>query len=67
MNLYIQKILTKEMTRKEFLTYFGLLILTVFGISALLKNISKLSPTKKQKVVASAERKSSFGTGGYGV
>jgi len=61
----IQKILTKEMTRREFLTYLGMLLLTVFGISTLLKNISSLNPTKSK--VTKNITKSSFGYGPYGV
>ena len=65
MSGYMQKILTKEMTRKEFLTYLGMLMLTIFGISSLLKNISSLSPTKSK--VTKNVVKSSFGSGVYGV
>jgi hypothetical protein len=65
MSRNIQKILTKEMSRKEFLSYIGLLLLTVFGISAFLKNISALNPTKSKGTKRIP--KSSFGSGAYGV
>lgn len=58
---YIQKILTKEMTRKEFLVYLGMLFLTIFGISSLLKSLSKLSPSPRK------QPKIGFGAGPYGV
>jgi hypothetical protein len=58
----IQKILTKEMTRKEFLSYIGVFMLTLLGISSLLKNLSTLNPRKTRKLT-----KSSFGRGAYGV
>lgn len=61
MNGYIQKILTKEMTRKEFLSYFGLFLLTIFGISALFKNLSSLNSTTNFK------QPKTFGSGPYGV
>jgi hypothetical protein len=61
---YIQKILTKEMTRKEFLAYLGMLLLTIFGISALLKNLASLNPTKSK--IAKNVTKPSFGSGAYG-
>ena len=53
------------MTRKEFLKYLGLFMLTVFGISALLKNLSKLNPSKPK--IARNIKRSSFGSGVYGV
>jgi hypothetical protein len=62
----IQKILTKEVTRREFLAYLGLFMLTIFGISSLLKNlksISSLSSTKTTKKLA----RTLFGSGAYGV
>ena len=69
MSTYIQKILTKKMTRKEFLTYLGMLMLAIFGISSLLKNISNLNPTKNPKQSKSllSKTKTSFGSDAYGV
>lgn len=64
MNKYLQKILTKEMTRKEFLTYLGMFFITVSGISALLKNLSQLNPKSKKTI---AKNPSSFGSRAYGV
>lgn len=63
MNGHIQKILTKEMSRKEFLAYLGMITLTIFGISAFLKNLSSLNPIKNTKKLT----KTSFGSGAYGV
>ena len=49
-----QKILTKKMTRRQFLTYLGVIGLTVLGISSFLKSlksISSLNLTKNTKQV----------------
>lgn len=64
MGKYIQKILTKKMTRKEFLLFLGVFFMTVSGISALLKNLSKLNPKFKKTI---AKKSSSFGSRAYGV
>jgi hypothetical protein len=53
------------MTRKEFLSYLGMFMLMVFGISTLLKNIKSLNPTKSK--VTKNIAKSSFGSGAYGI
>lgn len=61
-------LLTAKLTRKEFLTYLGMLMLTVFGISSFLKNLKNipgLNPTKSK--VTKNVAKSSFGSGPYGV
>jgi hypothetical protein len=56
------ELLSKEMTRKEFLLHIGLLLLTLTGISSLLRTIS-------DPHLASRNTKSSkgFGSGPYGV
>ena len=66
MNNYLQKILTKEMTRKEFLVYLGMFFLTVTGVSTLLKNLSKMDFNSK-KTISSKVSKSGFGSRAYGV
>jgi hypothetical protein len=37
---FFQELLSKEITRKEFLLHIGLLLLIITGISALLKTLS---------------------------
>jgi hypothetical protein len=49
------------MTRREFLKYSGLMILTVFGISELFRQINNLD------IYGSAKPKKGFGSGPYGV
>jgi hypothetical protein len=57
-------LLTKKMTRKQFLVYTGLLVVSVFGISSFLNNISAIyRPNKVNKI----PKKTSFGSGAYGV
>ena len=67
MSLHIQKVLSKELSRKDFLKYLGVFILTIFGISAFLKNLSSFGSTKKVRQVKTLASKSSFGHGVYGV
>jgi len=54
------ELLSKEMTRKEFLLHIGLLLFVLTGISGLLKTLSDpyLTSKKAQK---------GFGSGPYGV
>lgn len=63
----MQKILTHEMTRKEFLTYLGVFCLTVLGISAFLKRLADLNPTQKTKLPKQVKANIAFGSGQYGV
>jgi Leucine-rich repeat (LRR) protein len=67
MNTYIQKILTKKMTRKEFLSYLGVFFLTIFGISSLLKNLLNLNTHSKKTISSKRTGKTAFGRGAYGV
>ncbi|HEX8931557.1 MAG TPA: hypothetical protein VF810_00200 [Patescibacteria group bacterium] len=52
----INKLLEKEMDRKEFLLCIGLILLTVTGFTGLLKNISTITRGNSQ----------GFGAGPYG-
>jgi hypothetical protein len=61
-------LLKAKLTRKEFLSILGMLMITVFGVSSFLKNLKNipgLNPTKS-KVTKNVAR-SSFGHGSYGV
>jgi len=51
------KLFEKEMDRKEFFLYAGLILLTVTGISGVLKNVSSIVSDRSQK---------RFGSGPYG-
>lgn len=62
---YLQKIFTKEMTRKEFLVYLGMFFVTISGVSTLLKSLSNLNPKPKKTI--SSNNSSAFGTRAYGV
>jgi len=53
----LNKLLETEMDRKEFLIYTGLILLTLTGISNILKNISSITQGKQ---------KNGFGAGPYG-
>lgn len=67
MNGHLQELLTKKMTRKEFLVYLGVIGLAVFGISSFFKSISNLNPTKNTKQFKKPVTKRPFGSGAYGV
>jgi len=54
------QLLTKEMTRKEFLVHMGLLLFVLTGISGLLKTLSNPHITKNKNIT------SGFGSGPYG-
>lgn len=54
------ELLSKEMTRKQFLLHVGILLLAITGISTLLKTISDPHLTSASKV------RSGFGGGPYG-
>lgn len=57
-----QELLSKKMTRKEFLLHLGLLFIMVTGISALIATISDPHLLLKSKIA-----KKGFGSGPYGV
>lgn len=54
------ELLTKEMTRKEFLLHVGLLLLMITGITGLLKTLSN------PHLIAQNSTKKHFGSGAYG-
>lgn len=53
----LAKLMEKEVSRKEFLLYTGVLLLAVTGISGVWKNVSGIVEEKPQK---------GFGSGPYG-
>jgi hypothetical protein len=53
----IRPLLEKEINRKEFILTLGMFLITVIGISGMLKNISALSQGKQEK---------GFSSGPYG-
>lgn len=53
----LNELLVKEVNRKEFLLYFGVVLLAVTGISGILKNVSGVVNGKAEK---------GFGGGPYG-
>lgn len=55
------QLLSKRLTRKEFLLHLGLLLLALTGISALLNTLSNSNLTDKQQKTARR-----FGAGPYG-
>jgi hypothetical protein len=65
MGIGIRNYLTKKMTRKEFLSYLGLFVLTVFGITSAIKNLSGFADTKTGTKRLTG--KSNFGSGRYGI
>lgn len=56
------ELLSKEMTRKEFILHIGLLFFIITGISGLLKTLSNPNLTKKNTKITTG-----FGSGPYGV
>lgn len=57
-------LLTKKMTRKEFLLHSGLLILALTGVSSLVKTLANPNLINKKTRI---KQTSSFGAGSYGV
>lgn len=57
---HFDQLLTKEMTRKDFLLHLGVLFLVITGISNLLKTLSDPHITKQ------IGSKPGFGSGPYG-
>ncbi len=51
------ELLEKEVDRKEFLLYAGLILLTITGLTGMMKNISTIIHPKAQQ---------GFGRGSYG-
>lgn len=66
----MQKLLNKfsatKLTRKEFLTYMGVLTLGILGISSFLKLLSEVNP-KQTRLGTNNQKQSAFGQGAYGV
>lgn len=54
------QLLSREMTRKEFLAHIGLLFFIITGVSGLLKTLSDPHLTKKKQTTG-------FGSGPYGI
>lgn len=67
MNRAVFGVLNKKMTRTEFLRYLGLMMVSVIGISTMLKNLSELDPKAKKTNKLSSSGKRTFGSGAYGV
>lgn len=53
-------LLDKKMTRREFLSYMGILLVTITGIVGLMKSVSNISTPRIKKG-------NNFGSGPYGV
>lgn len=58
---HLSQLLSQELTRKQFLLYLGLLLLTVTGVTGLAKTLSDPKLIHKQ---SAANR--GFGSGPYG-
>ncbi len=54
----LNDLLKKQVTRREFLTHIGLAVISLLGISGMLKNLNKSLETKDHKAVSDQ--------GGYG-
>ncbi len=61
-------LLQKEMSRQEFLVTSGTILLGLFGVTALIKNLSKLSDEHGGKAPSrmALASKQTFGGGAYG-
>lgn len=59
------ELLTKQMTRREFLLHLGLLMLVITGISSLMSTISDPHLVSNHRKPAS--KVTGFGSGPYGV
>ena len=58
----LEELLSKKMTRREFLLYFGTLIVAIVGIPGILNKIENVFSGKKP----AADNTTTFGTGPYG-
>jgi len=65
MKISFNRLLNKKITRKEFLSYIGIMFLGIFGISSMIKSILQLNAPKKNRIQSKV--KSAFGEGAYGV
>jgi hypothetical protein len=61
----LPQLLSKKMTRREFLGIVGLALITVLGINSMLKNVAGL--TTGRKIKSRALTKRVFGSGAYGI
>lgn len=64
MQKLLNKFQTTKLTRKEFLTYIGVLTLGILGISSFLKLLTDINP-KQTKLTNN--QTTGFGSGPYGV
>lgn len=62
-NEVIKDLLQREMTRKEFLRVVGLAVLTLFGVSNMLKSMEQTLVTKK---TATQKNLDEYGESAYG-
>ena len=59
----LTKFSTTKLTRKEFLTYLGVLTLGILGISSILKSLTEINPRQSKLAM---KQTNSFGQGAYG-
>lgn len=62
----LTKFSTTKLTRKEFLTYLGVLTLGILGISSFLKLLSEVNP-RMNTSRTNNKKQTAFGKGAYGV
>jgi len=67
MHTYIQKLLATKVTRREFLTYLGVLMLTVSGISSVMKSVTNIDLFRSVEPSHDTKAQKGFGAGAYGV
>ena len=63
----LKELMTKPMTRKEFLRNLGLLFLSMFGASALLGLILKQPSATTKKSIEGSRSERGYGGSGYGL
>lgn len=61
MKYSIQKLASTKMTRQEFLTYLGVVVVGLVGIPSLISLLNDSNPQTKAKKITN------YGTGPYGV
>jgi len=66
MQQLLTKFQTTKLTRKEFLTYIGVLTLGILGISSFVKLITDTNP-RMNTLGANNQKRTAFGKGAYGV
>ena len=62
----LDKLLKKEMSRKDFLKHMAAFVVSMIGISTIIKNLANPMAKPKPSKSTAQKRNNSFGGGSYG-